>query len=88
MKEEIKTWNSISDELVINNIDEQINNIITHVVVKRTKLGITQRDLAILTKIKQPAIARMESFRAVPQLDTLLKIIEPLGLELKIIETK
>lgn len=45
----------------------------------REKKGYSQRELAELSGVKQPAIARMESFKSTPQVDTLLKILAPLG---------
>ena len=35
--------------------------------------------------LKQPAIARIESHRSVPRVDTLLKLLVPLGYTLKIV---
>ena len=88
MNKDIKTWDNLVNKTKISNSDEQVNKIISQIVARRIELGLSQRDLAILTGIKQPAIARLESFRAVPRLDTILKIIEPLGLELKLIKIK
>ena len=51
----------------------------------REKQGLTQRDLAKISGVKQPAIARIESLRSTPQLDTLLKVLIPLGYSLEII---
>ena len=51
----------------------------------REKQGLTQRDLAKISGVKQPAIARIESLRSTPQLYTLLKVLIPLGYSLEII---
>ena len=50
----------------------------------REEKGISQRQLAALTGIKQPAIARLESGRSVPNIATLKKLLEPLGYTLTI----
>ena len=46
---------------------------------------MTQRDLAEASGLKQPAIARIESMRSVPRVDTLLKLLVPLGYTLSIV---
>ncbi len=51
----------------------------------REARGMTQRDLAEASGLKQPAIARIESMRSVPRVDTLLKLLVPLGYTLSIV---
>ena len=89
----MKTWNDYKK--YVRNIDaannEEIENIekmaeiITTIIEQRTKLGISQRDLALLSNMPQSSIARVESFKTTPSVDTLLRIIRPLGLTLSII---
>ena len=50
----------------------------------REERGLSQRGLAELCGVKQPAIARLESMSATPQIDTLFKILSPLGYTLSI----
>lgn len=59
--------------------------LIGKMIEAREQKGYSQRDLAKLSGVKQPAIARMESMRTTPQIDTLLKILRPLGYTLSII---
>lgn len=54
----------------------------------REKKGLSQRELAKLSGVKQPAIARLESMKVMPQVDTLLKILTPLGYTLSITPIK
>ena len=54
-------------------------------IAARVARGMTQRDLAEASGLKQPAIARIESHRSVPRVDTLLKLLVPLGYTLKIV---
>lgn len=61
---------------------EAIASIIGAVIQQRNELGITQRDLAVICNIPQSSVARIESFRTIPNLDTLIKIMRPLGLKL------
>ena len=67
---------------------EHINfqvSLIGKMIEAREKQGLSQRDLAKLTGVKQPAIARMESMKVTPQVDTVLKILAPLGYTLSIV---
>ena len=50
----------------------------------RNEKGITQRKLEELSGVKEPVIARMESGVTSPQLDTVLKVLYPLGKTLTI----
>jgi DNA-binding XRE family transcriptional regulator len=50
----------------------------------REKRGLTQTELAELIGTRQPAIARLESGRAVPKLELLEKIARALGLRLDV----
>ena len=58
--------------------------IISAMIRRRTTLGLSQRDLAALCDIPQSSVARIESSKATPRLDTLLKILSRLGLTLTV----
>jgi len=45
----------------------------------RERRGMTQRDLAMATGIKQPQIARLEKGEQLPTLDTLGRLLSALG---------
>ena len=62
--------------------------LIGKMIEAREKKGYSQRELAGLSGVKQPAIARMESLKSTPQIDTLLKILAPLGYTLSITPIK
>lgn len=47
--------------------------------------GISQKQLEELSGVKQPVIARMEKGYTSPQLDTILKLLLPLGKTLAIV---
>ncbi|MEG1942853.1 MAG: helix-turn-helix transcriptional regulator [Angelakisella sp.] len=62
--------------------------LIGKLVEVREAKGLSQRDLAEISGVKQPAIARLESMRSTPQIDTLFKVLSPLGYTLSIVPTK
>ncbi|MDR1183778.1 MAG: helix-turn-helix transcriptional regulator [Coriobacteriales bacterium] len=67
---------------------EQINfeiALIGKMVEARERKGMSQRKLAELSGVKQPAIARLESLKATPQIDTLFKVLHPLGYTIEIV---
>jgi transcriptional regulator with XRE-family HTH domain len=50
----------------------------------RRRAGLTQAELATRVGTSQPAIARYERARAMPDLDTLHRIVEACGFELRL----
>ena len=54
----------------------------------REAKGLTQKELAEQAGIKQSAVARLESMKATPQIDTLFKVLTPLGYKLAIVPTQ
>lgn len=64
----------------------EIADIINVLVKKRKKMKMSQKELAELTGIQQPAIARFESLKSIPTLSTVEKIAKPLGLQIRICE--
>jgi DNA-binding XRE family transcriptional regulator len=62
--------------------------LIGKLIEARESKGLTQKQLANLSGLKQPAIARLESMKVTPQIDTLFKILEPLGYTLTIVPVK
>lgn len=64
--------------------------LIGELIKARQEKGISQKKLEELSGVKQPAIARMERGATSPQLDTILKVLAPLGKTLAIVplETK
>lgn len=61
---------------------DDIAKVINRLVEARVHQGLSQRDLAERCGLKQSAIARMESIKSVPRLDTVLKVADALGLEM------
>lgn len=64
--------------------------LIGELIKARQEKGISQKKLEELSGVKQPIIARMEQGKTNPQLDTVLKVLAPLGMTLAVVplETK
>lgn len=62
--------------------------LIGKIIEAREEKGLSQRQLAELCGVRQPAIARLESMRSTPQIDTLFKILSPLGYTLSIVPSE
>jgi DNA-binding XRE family transcriptional regulator len=79
-------WNDT--ELLTDQEREQIEfevSIIGKLIEARESKGITQQSLAKMSGVKQSAIARLENMKSTPQIDTLFKILKPLGYTLSIV---
>jgi predicted transcriptional regulator len=63
---------------------EIVADIMCQIIRRRKNLNMTQRKLAKLTGIEQAAISRIERMQNVPQIDTLIRLIKPLGLKLEL----
>ncbi|MBR5862078.1 MAG: helix-turn-helix transcriptional regulator [Bacteroidales bacterium] len=61
--------------------------LIDQLIAERHRQGKTQRELAQDAQLTQSVIARLESKKATPQLDTLLKVAAALGCNLAIVPT-
>ena len=59
--------------------------LIGKMIEAREEKGLSQRELAKISGVKQPAIARLESLRTTPQIDTLFKVLHPLGYTIEIV---
>lgn len=59
--------------------------LIDQLIAERHRQGKTQRQLAEDAQLRQSVIARLESKKATPQLNTLLKVAATLGCDLAIV---
>lgn len=88
----MRTWNDYKEHVRTVNPEiskdmeevEALSQIVKAMVEQRNALGLSQRELAALCGIPQSSVARIESFKTVPNLDTLLKIFQQLGLKLSV----
>lgn len=60
-------------------------SLIGELVRARQELGISQEKLEELSGVKQPIIARLERGTTNPQIDTILKVLAPLGKTLAVV---
>ena len=56
------------------------------IIDARQAKGLSQKELAEITGIKQPAIARLENGHISPSVDTINKLLAPLGKRLAVID--
>ena len=89
--EQFKTWNDVRKDLFtpeeIAQSDLRVA-LMGEIIAARKEQGISQRELGKLTGIKQPVIARIESGQATPRIDTLLKLLTPLGKTIAVVPLK
>ena len=62
--------------------------IMCELIKARKEKGISQRKLEELTGVRQPVIARMEKGDTVPKIDTVIKLLAPLGKTLAVVPAK
>ena len=59
--------------------------VINEIIKAREENGLSQRQLEKISGVKQAVIARMEKGTSTPQLETILRILAPLGKTLKVV---
>lgn len=83
-----RSWDEVREELFtpeeIAESDLRVA-LIGELIKARQEKGISQKKLEELSGVKQPVIARMEKGNTNPQLDTILKVLVPLGKTLAIV---
>ena len=82
-------WKEFREVLSITpeeeNVIELEKDLLRTMVAIREEQGLSQADLAAKCNVKQPVIARMEKAVHSPQIDSLLKVLVPLGYKLQIV---
>lgn len=66
-------------------MSENCAMIIDRLIEQRHSKGMTQKELAKASNLTQSVIARLENKKAVPQLDTLIKVASALNCNIKIV---
>lgn len=87
----MRTWDDYKAKTIeedeigksILELSEAAAQITGAVYQAREKLGISQRELAKQAKVAQSVVARFEIGETVPRMDTLVKLLSPLGLKLQ-----
>ena len=83
-----RSWDEVEKELFTpEEIAESDLSValIGELIKARQEKGISQKKLEELSGVKQPIIARMERGITSPQLDTILKVLAPLGKTLAVV---
>ena len=85
------TWRDVQKELYsaeeIAESDLRVA-LIGELIKARNEKGISQKRLEELSGVKQPMIARIESGKTLPQVNTLIKLLVPLGKTLAIVPNR
>ena len=89
----MRTWEDYKKEakevsnLAKQDIEEMevLAAIVTEIINKRNELGYTQRELAVICGLPQSSVARIEACVVKPNVETLIKIMKPLGLTLSVV---
>lgn len=89
----MKTWNSYKNDVKKLNDGtfddkaemEEMAKVVQKIVSKREKLGLSQRELAEMCNMPQSTVARIETYKTSPTLETLVKITRELGLRVAVV---
>ena len=88
-KEEIEKQKSIDPKFASEyDIAHAQHELIWEIIKIRKSLNLTQEELAKICGLRYQDIARSESFKTNPQIDTILKVLLPLGKTLAIVPIK
>ncbi|MDR1916185.1 MAG: helix-turn-helix transcriptional regulator [Synergistaceae bacterium] len=87
------TWQELKDELVkrgaLTQEDMRVSALrvalIGELIEARKEKGLSQQELEQISGVKRPVISRMESGSVMCQIDTVLKVLAPLGKKLAIV---
>lgn len=83
-----RNWSDVRKELLTPEeitVSDLRVAIIGAFIEARQNGGVSQRELGELSGVKQPVIARMERGVSIPRLDTVLKLLAPLGKTLAVV---
>lgn len=88
----MRTWEDFKkDAKSINDITKQdieemeaLAAIISAIIDRRKELGYSQRELADICGLPHSSVARIEACVVKPNVETLIKIMKPLGLVLSV----
>lgn len=82
-KKETRKLNDVAKEDVEEM--ETLASIISAIIERRNELGYSQRQLADACGLPQSSVARIEACVVKPNVETLIKIMKPLGLSLSVV---
>lgn len=87
----MERWSDVKKEIRSISESEKMHiefvaDLVDEIRDERERLGLTQKEVAERTGLKQSAIARMESGGAIPRLDTVSRVARAMGLKFKLIK--
>ena len=91
MNNTLETWEDLQKEIFTEEEIAQSNlrvALIGELIEARHKQGISQKKLEELSGVRQQVIARMERGNTSPQIETVLKVLAPLGKTLAVVPLK
>ena len=85
----VGNWEELKKGIKSVSADEQrviemMAKIVSQIIVAREELGLSQRQLAELADMNQSALARMETMRVTPRLDTVCHVLSVMGKTLQV----
>ena len=84
------SWQNFRNTLDLSPEEEEMisleKSLISAVIKAREENGLTQKQLSDLCGVKQPVIARLESAAHSPQINSIIKILKPLGYSLAVVK--
>ena len=83
------TWNELESEIFTPEESAESHarvEIISSIIEARQAKGLSQKELAEITGIKQPAISRLENGHISPSVDTINRLLAPLGTRLAVVD--
>lgn len=85
----VTKWNNFKNEIKLTGEEKSMIDLelslINAMVAARESKGLTQKELSALCGVKQPVIARLESSAHSPQINSLLRVLKPLGYTLAVV---
>lgn len=87
----MKKWSDIKENITALSKEEKytlnfMSDVVSKIIIARNEKNISQRDLAKLTEIEQSTIARIETMKTIPRIDTLIKILDVLDMQIQTIQ--
>lgn len=82
------SWKNVREKFNITEEEKEIKlekDIIEATIEARKKLRLSQRELSNKTGIQQLAIARIEKNICSPKINTLIKMLFPIGYTIKVV---
>ena len=88
----MRTWENYKDHVKASNEEdrrnmeeiEEISDIVSSIIRRRQKLGISQCALAERCGMPLFSVTRIETFKTMPKLDTIIKLTCALDLKLQV----